>query len=128
MLDITSALARIHEEVDTIRRRLNPTPDLITFASDDVADRLKRYVHVKASEEEPDTVYISMKVDSGEDVETKYVNLYIDTKRDVNVKHTNLNEISDYIDSRLVKLNTNPAFDNKPYRPYRHFQRRRQNK
>jgi hypothetical protein len=118
-------LIRLHEEVDKIRRRLNPIPDLITFASNDVADRLKRHVHMKALDEEPDTVYINMKIDSGEDVEPKYVNLYVDTKRDVNVRNTNLNELSDYIDSKVVYLKINPAVDTKPYPSYRHFQRHR---
>jgi len=121
-------LARLHQETDRVRRRLNPIPDLITFASDDIADRLKRYVHTKKSEEESDTVYVNLKVDSEEDLETKYVNLYIDTKRDINAKYTHLDEDSDYMNTKVVYLNINPTSNNKPYPSYRRYYRHLQTK
>jgi hypothetical protein len=121
-----ASLARLHQEIDGIRQRLNPMPDLITFASNDIADRLKRYVHMKDDEEETDTVYVNLKVNSEEDLETKYVNLYVDTKRDINAQYTNLDEFSDYIDTKVVYLNINSASNNKLYPSYRRFRRHRQ--
>ena len=98
-------------------------PDMITFASSNIADRLKRYVHTKQSDEDSDTVYVNLKVDSEEDLETKYVNLYIDTKRDVNAKYTNLDEASDYIDTKVVYLNVDSSSNGKSYPLYRRHRR-----
>lgn len=118
-----ATLTRLHQETDRVRRRLNPVPDLITFASNDIADRLKRYLHTKQTEEDPDTVYVNLKVNSEEDLETKYVNLYIDTKRDINTRFTHLNQGSGYINTNVVYTNIKPASNDKSYpRYYRHRQ------
>jgi len=122
-----AALARLHQETDRIRRRLNPMPDLITFASNDITDRLKRYIRTKQSDEDADTVYVNLKVDSGEDLETKYVNLYVDTKRNLNAKSSHSYKPSDSIDTKFVYYNGNSISNNKPYRPYRRYHRHRQN-
>jgi CRISPR/Cas system CSM-associated protein Csm5 (group 7 of RAMP superfamily) len=119
-------LARLHQETDRIRRRLNPIPDLITFASNDIADRLKRYVKMKASGEESDTVYVNLKIDSEEDLETKYINLYIDTKQDVTARYIHLGGGSGYINTNVVYLNPNSASNNKPYPSYPRYHRHRQ--
>jgi uncharacterized protein YukJ len=120
-----ATLARLHQETDRVRRRLNPIPDLITFASNDIADRLKRYVYMKKTEEDSDTVYVNLKIDSEEDLETKYVNLYIDTKRDVNAKRTHLDQGSGYINTNVVYMNSKPTSNDKSYpRYYRHRQKK----
>lgn len=121
-----TALARLHQETDRLRRRLNPMPDLITFASNDITDRVKRYVQTKNSEEDSDTVYVNLDVSSQEKIETKYINLYIDTKRDINANYINLGENSDHINTRLVYLNGNPAAKNKPYLSYPRYYRQHQ--
>lgn len=127
-LDVMVALARLHEEVERVRRHLNPMPDLITFASNDAADRLKRYIHTKRSDEDDETVYVNMKVNSEEDLPPKYINLYIDTKRDMNARYVEWDDSSDYIDTKVVHLNINaPTNNNQPFSSYPRYRRHRKN-
>ena len=122
-----ASLARLHQEADRLRRRLNPVPDLITFASNDIADRLKRYIHTKQPEEDLDTVYVNLRVDSEEDLDTKYVNLYIDTKRDLSGRFSRSHKLSDYINTNIVYSNGNSISNNGPYRPFGRYHRQRKN-
>ena len=61
--EIIMELARIHQDLERLRLRLNPIPDLITFASNNVAAQLKQYVRVIPSEDASDTVYVNLQVD-----------------------------------------------------------------
>ena len=127
-LDVMVALARLHEEAERIRQHLNPMPDLITFASNDAAVRLKRYIHTKRFDEDDETVYVNLKVNSEEDLPPKYINLYIDTKRDMNARYIEWDENSDYIDTKIVHLNINPPTNNnRPSSPYPRYRRHRKN-
>ncbi len=122
-----AALARLHQEADRIRRRLNPVPDLITFASNDIADRLKRYIHTKQSNEDSDTVYVDLKINSEEDLDTKYINLYIDTKRDLSGRSSRSHKPSEYINTNIVYSNGDSITKKGPYRSYRRYHRQRKN-
>jgi hypothetical protein len=124
-LDIIATLARLHEEIDRVRHHLYPMPDLITFASNDVANRLKRYVLTKSPDEEVNTVYVNLKIDAEEESKTKYINLYIDTKRDINAKYLTPEDLSDYSDTKLVHLNINSAPNDTPHPTYHRFRRDR---
>lgn len=123
-----TALARLHQEADKIRRRLNPMPDLITFASNDIANRVKRNIHTKNLEEDSDTVYVNLNVDSEEDLEPKYINLYIDTNRKINSNYINLGQNSHHLTTRIVYLNGKPTANNKPYLSYPRYHRQHRNK
>lgn len=121
------ALARLHEQAERVRRQLNPVPDLITFASNDAADRLKRYIHTKRSDDDDETVYVNLKVNSEEDLPPKYINLYVDTKRDMNAKYFEWDENSDYIETKVVHLNINPLANTRLSSSYPRYRRHRKN-
>ncbi len=80
------ASSRLHREIGRFRPGINSIPEMINPPSNNFIPYFKRATNfaVAAPEEEPETVYINMKVDSEEEPETKYVNLVIDTKRNVN--------------------------------------------
>jgi hypothetical protein len=88
---------------------------------------LKRYVNTKQPEDDLDTVYVDLKIDSEENVDTKYVNLYIDTNRDINAKPSYSRKASDYIHTNIAYFNGNLRSNNKPYRSYPRYHRHRQN-
>jgi hypothetical protein len=74
------ASTRLHRGADGLRHRINSIPDNVKFPDDDFVPQLKRNNYaVPSEEEEPETVYVDMNIDSGEESETKYVNLIIDT-------------------------------------------------
>ncbi len=119
-------MERLHKETDRLRHRLNPMPDLITFASNDVVDRLQRYINIKTAKVNPDTIYASLQIDAKDgEVERNYANFYVDTKSDTNAGYTNLDDISDYIDTKVVYLSINPAPNDQSSPSYRRFRRQR---
>ena len=123
-----AALTRLHEETERLRRYFHPMPDLITFTSNDVADRLRRHVRSKQSDESEDTVYVNLKVNSEEDLPPKYINLYVDTKRDITARYIQLDNDADYVDTKVIYLNINSAgMNNRPSSAYPHYRRHRQN-
>jgi len=124
--DITASLARLHNEVNRIRQHLNPIPDLITFASNDIAPRLKRYIQTKQTNENEQYFYGNFRSDSTEDeLQTKYINLYIDTERDFNENYKDLDEDQDYLDTKIVYLNIDSSPNDKFYPSFPHYRRRR---
>ena len=74
--------SRLHRGTGRFRHGVNSIPNVMRFTSDDFTPHLKHKNYV-APQEEPETVYVNMKIDSEEDLETKYVQLFIDTKRNV---------------------------------------------
>ncbi len=82
------ASSHLHRGADRLRHRINSIPDVINFPSNDFIPHFRRdnsYPIPREEEEEPETVYVNMKVDSEEELETKYVNLFIDAKQNVNI-------------------------------------------
>jgi hypothetical protein len=86
ILDIMVASSRLHREADRFHYRANPIDNVMDFPSNHYLSYLKRnnnYVMPRQviEEEEPETVYVNMKVDSEEEQpETQYVNLFINSK------------------------------------------------
>lgn len=120
--EIIMELARIHQDLERLRLRLNPIPDLITFASDNVAAQLKQYVRVVPSEEASDTVYVQLQVDSEEEPETKYLNLYVDTRPSIDRNYQKRHEDSDEFGTKVVYLNIDSS---SKMRSYPRYSRRR---
>ncbi len=82
------ASSRLHRQADRFHH-FNSIPNIRNFPSDNFAPQYKpnyNYRVAREEEEEPETVYIDMKVDSEEELETQYVNLFIDIVRNVNIE------------------------------------------
>lgn len=79
----------LHRGADRLRQRYNSIPNIQRFPPNNYVpyyprNRNNAIPRQVVDEEEPETVFVNLKVDSEEVPETKYVNLYISARRNVN--------------------------------------------
>ena len=79
------ASTRLHRGADSFRYQNYGVPDVMNYPSYDFASQVQRNNYaIPQQEQEPETVYVDMNIESEEDddePETKYVKLAINTNR-----------------------------------------------